>query len=76
MDKPQQCALCGGGEIFVATAEVCNRQIGGVNLLPDIAGVWRAGQLEARICGTCGHYRLFVPPETLQKVREKYPRLQ
>lgn len=76
MDKPQQCMLCGGDEIFVTPVDVCNRQVGGVNLLPDIAGVWRAGRLEARICGTCGHYGLFVPAETLQEVREKYRRLR
>jgi hypothetical protein len=45
---------------------------GGLNLLPGIGGVLLGGQFDVCICAACGCTRLFVPPDLLPEVREKY----
>jgi hypothetical protein len=70
MKITKQCSECGGREIYVR-----NWRLEGVlgGLLPDVTGMFKADpKVEIYVCGQCGHYQLFLGPDTVAKIKEEF----
>ncbi len=72
MKVTKQCAVCSSTEIY--TNAISSRGEG-INLLPDASRWLDPAQLEVYVCGTCGYYQCFVPPEWLPDVKQHWRRL-
>ena len=71
MKVTKQCSECGGREIYTSEGP-----LGGQSacLLPGITTPIKRPHVEVYVCGNCGFHQMFVKPETLEKVKEKYQR--
>ena len=67
----KSCRNCGSTELF--SQEVSARGGYGPDLLP-VGGFFNAPKFHIRVCGGCGLVEWFVPPEYLNKVKERFPR--
>lgn len=68
MKRTRKCSECGGSEIY--KAEISAGGGYAPDMLPGAHAWWRAGKLEAYVCGSCGHYQFFVSEEHLAKVKQ------
>ncbi|MEO7717656.1 MAG: hypothetical protein ABIY70_15770 [Capsulimonas sp.] len=66
------CPECGGRNIHVASV-VANEDW--QEFLPNVGGMFNRPNLEANICADCGLYRLFVPMQHLNDIKNNYPQL-
>lgn len=69
--KGTSCKNCGGTELF--SQRVSAKGGYGPDLLP-INGIFNSAKFQIRVCGDCGFVEWFVPPEYLDKVKEKFIR--
>ncbi len=69
MKLTKQCPVCNGTEIYRHETESRGTNI---DLLPGISHWFESARLELYVCGTCGHYQLFVPPFWLPDVKDKW----
>lgn len=65
------CRNCGSTELF--SHEVIARGGYGPDLLP-IGGFFSSPNFRIQVCGDCGLVEWFVPPQYLDKVKEKFQR--
>jgi DNA-directed RNA polymerase subunit RPC12/RpoP len=66
MKQKKKCPECGGREIYVSVIG----SGGGYapDMLPGAHPWWKGGKMEVYVCGSCGLYQYFVPPEHLENI--------
>ena len=69
-DKP--CRNCGSTELFSQEVKASGGH--GPNLLPVVGFFSNPAKFHIQVCGGCGLVEWFVPPEHLDKVKERFRR--
>ena len=69
MKLTKKCSECHNSEIYTTTVVAA----GGYapDMLPGTHPWWSGAHFEVYVCGKCGHYQFFVPPDSLAKIKQK-----